>query len=147
VEDAVKTFVDATVLDQVSIQVERREICALVERNSSGKTILLLGRKDIIQVMEAVGLDPKSKMHVRKYSMVMCQRLRIAQARMESPDIILLDEAMNGLNEQGVEDMRLLFRNLKEQGKTIVLATHVKEDVELLCDCIYQLRDGRVPVY
>ena len=112
-EDAVKTFVDATVLDQVSIQVERREICALVERNSSGKTILLLGRKDIIQVMEAVGLDPKSKMHVRKYSMVMCQRLRIAQARMESPDIILLDEAMNGLNEQG----EAVIPELKRAGK------------------------------
>ena len=76
--------------------------------------------------------------HVGKYSMGMCQRLGIAQAIMESPDLILLDEAMNGLDEQGVEDMRLLFRNLKEQGKTIVLATHVKEDVELLCDRIYR---------
>lgn len=97
------------------------------------------------QVMDAirhVGLDPSSKKKVSKYSLGMRQRLGIAQAIMEEPDLLILDEPMNGLDKQGVEDMRKLFMELKEQGKTIIIASHNREDIEVLCDIVYEMDAG-----
>lgn len=94
--------------------------------------------------MRAVGLDPDNKKPVRKYSLGMRQRLGIAQAIMEDPELLLLDEPMNGLDNQGVEDMRRLFGELREQGKTILLASHSNEDIRTLCDTVYELDHGRV---
>ena len=73
----------------------------------------LIGKEEIYQVMEQVGLDPKSRKHVGKYSLGMRQRLGIAQAFMEGQDILVLDEPMNGLDNQGVRDMRKLLLGLK----------------------------------
>lgn len=95
--------------------------------------------KDTIKL---VGLNPDSKKHVGKYSLGMRQRLGIAQAIMENPDILILDEPMNGLDNEGVKDMRKLFLSLKEQGKTILLASHNKEDIEVLCDEVYMMDKG-----
>lgn len=94
--------------------------------------------------MEAVGLDPKDPKPVRKYSLGMRQRLGIAQAIMEDPDLLLLDEPMNGLDNQGVDDMRRLFMSLREKGKTIVLASHNKEDIRTLCDTVCQMDHGKL---
>lgn len=69
--------------------------------------------------MLRVGLDPQSKKWVGKYSLGMKQRLRIAQALMENPDILILDEPMNGLDKPGVNDIRNLLLTLKEEGKTM----------------------------
>lgn len=100
-------------------------------------------RKDeIFDVMARVGLDPKSKKRVGKYSLGMRQRLGIAQAIMEDPDILILDEPMNGLDADGVLEMRRIFLGLKEQGKTILLASHYREDVEALCDVVYAMNKG-----
>ena len=63
---------------------------------------------------------------------------------MEDPDILILDEPMNGLDKQGVQDMRKLFLEMKEQGKLILLASHNKYDMELLCDELYELDNGRL---
>lgn len=201
VENATKKFDKYTVLDHVNLQCNRGEICGIVGRNGSGKTVLFksicgfvklnegtikvndkvigkdvsiiknagviieepgllknksglknleflyminnkLDKKYLCQVMEHVGLDPKSRKHVGKYSMGMRQRLAIAQATMENQDIIILDEPMNGLDNQGVQDMRKFFMELKEQGKTILLASHNREDIDLLCDHVYEMDKG-----
>lgn len=104
----------------------------------------LIGREEIRESMERVGLDPDSKKKVGKYSLGMKQRLGIAQAIMENPDILILDEPMNGLDNQGVEDVRNILLCLKEEGKTIILASHDKEDIEILCDKVYEMDHGRL---
>lgn len=103
-----------------------------------------IGKKEIRESMELVGLEPGSRKKVGKYSLGMRQRLGIAQAIMENPDILILDEPMNGLDNQGVEDVRAILMQLREEGKTIVLASHNKEDIELLCDEVYEMDHGRI---
>lgn len=102
----------------------------------------IIGKKEIKESMQRVGLDPNSKKKVSKYSLGMRQRLGIAQAIMENPDILILDEPMNGLDNQGVEDVRNILLNLREEGKSIILASHNKEDIEVLCDEVYEMDHG-----
>lgn len=104
----------------------------------------VIGKKEIKESMIRVGLEPCSKKKVGKYSLGMRQRLGIAQAIMENPDILILDEPMNGLDKQGVEDVRKILLDLKEEGKTIILASHNKEDIEVLCDEVYEMERGRL---
>lgn len=104
----------------------------------------MIGGKEIKESMERVGLDPNSKKKVGKYSLGMRQRLGIAQAIMENPDILILDEPMNGLDNQGVEDVREILLNLKDEGKSIILASHNKEDIEVLCDEVYEMDHGKL---
>lgn len=101
-----------------------------------------ISNEHIKDTIKLVGLNPDSKKHVGKYSLGMRQRLGIAQAIMEDPDVLILDEPMNGLDNDGVQDMRKLFLKLKEQGKTILLASHNKEDIEVLCDEVYMMDKG-----
>ncbi|MCJ7840776.1 ATP-binding cassette domain-containing protein [Lederbergia sp. NSJ-179] len=103
-----------------------------------------ISKEQILAVIEKVGLDAKSKRHVGKYSLGMRQRLGLAQALMEDPDILILDEPMNGLDNQGVADMRKLLLELKDKGKTIILASHGKEDIEILCDTVHELDHGKI---
>lgn len=105
----------------------------------------LSGKADkerIRTVISQVGLDPDSKKHVGKYSMGMRQRLGLAQAIMEDPEILILDEPMNGLDKGGVDEMRTLLLGLKEQGKTILIASHNPDDVRILCDTIHEMDAG-----
>jgi ABC-2 type transport system ATP-binding protein len=103
-----------------------------------------IGIKEIKEAIEAVGLNPLEKKHVGKYSLGMRQRLGIAQAIMENPNHLLLDEPMNGLDNRGVEDMKTLYKNLRNQGKTIILASHHMEDITELCDTVSLMDDGRL---
>lgn len=96
------------------------------------------------ETMERVGLDPDSKKRIGKYSLGMKQRLGIAQAIMENPKVIILDEPMNGLDNQGVEDIRKILLDLKADGCTILIASHNKEDIEILCDTVYEMDHGRL---
>ena len=96
--------------------------------------------------MRRVGLDPESRKHVSKYSLGMRQRLGIAQAIMENPDILILDEPMNGLDNTGVQDIRTLLLELKAQGKTILLASHNREDISVLCDTVHEMDGGRLGI-
>lgn len=98
----------------------------------------------IRDTIRLVGLNPDSRKHVGKYSLGMRQRLGIAQAIMENPDILLLDEPMNGLDQQGVNDMKSLLMKLRLQGKTIILASHHSEDIDELCDVVYKMDGGRL---
>ena len=104
----------------------------------------IIGKKEIKESMERVGLDPNSKKKVGTYSLGMRQRLGIAQAIMENPDILILDEPMNGLDNQGVKEVREILLNLKEEGKSIILASHNKEDIEALCDEVYEMDHGKL---
>lgn len=103
-----------------------------------------IGKDEICLAMQRVGLDPKLRRHVRKYSLGMRQRLGIAQAVMENPDLYILDEPFNGLDKNGVEDMRHYFLSLKKAGKTILLASHNAEDIQLLCDTVHELDRGKI---
>ena len=203
VDNAVKKFDKYTVLDHVNITCNKDEICGIVGRNGSGKTVLfksicgfvklnegtitvngkVMGKdmkvlkkagiiieepgflrnksgmknleylyminnkrdkKYLRSVMENVGLDPYSRKKVGKYSLGMRQRLAIAQATMEDQDVIILDEPMNGLDNHGVQEVREYLLQLKKQGKTILIASHNREDIDVLCDKVYEMDNGRV---
>ena len=203
VDNAVKKFDKYTVLDHVNITCNKGEICGIVGRNGSGKTVLfksicgfvklnegtitvngkVMGKdmkvlkkagiiieepgflrnksgmknleylyminnkrdkKYLRSVMENVGLDHYSRKKVGKYSLGMRQRLAIAQATMEDQDIIILDEPMNGLDNHGVQEVREYLLQLKKQGKTILIASHNREDIDVLCDKVYEMDNGRV---
>lgn len=101
-----------------------------------------IGKEEILNVLKTVGLDPESRKHVGKYSLGMRQRLGIAQAIMEDPEILILDEPMNGLDNAGVQDIRALLLGLKTQGKTILLASHNHEDIAALCDTVHEMDGG-----
>lgn len=201
VKNATKQIRDAMLLSHVNLQVQRGEICGIIGRNGSGKTVLLksicgfmpLSEGEILQngkrigldvefiqdagfiienpsflplksgyknlkylanirriaddsrireCLELVGLTNSADKPVGKYSMGMRQRLGIAQAIMEDPSLIILDEPMNGLDNQGVEEMRSLFLKLKEEGKTFVIVSHNRDDIEMLCDRVYMMDHG-----
>ena len=103
-----------------------------------------IGKKEIKEAIELVGLDANSRKHVKKYSLGMRQRLGLAQALMENPELLLLDEPMNGLDNEGVREVRNVLLKQKEQGKLIIIASHNNEDIEVLCDEIYYFDKGIV---
>ena len=192
-----------TILDNISIQVDKGTIVGLAGGNGSGKTMLMkcicgfnnaftgkimvadkvigkdidfpkntgiiietpgfipyysgyknlkvlgdlrgnISKEDIFQYMEMVELEPKLKRPVRKYSLGMRQRLGLAQALMEQPELLILDEPFNGLDKSMTEKMRKIILEEKEKGTTILLSSHNPTDMELLCDKIYYLDGGKL---
>ncbi len=101
-----------------------------------------IGLEQIAAAIRRVGLDPLMKKPVGKYSLGMRQRLGIAQAIMEDPALLILDEPLNGLDKHGVREMRQLIKGLKEQGKTILLASHNQGDIDELCDTVCEMDAG-----
>lgn len=99
-------------------------------------------KADIRLVLKKVGLDPDMKKPVGKYSLGMRQRLGIAQAIMEDPSLLILDEPFNGLDRHGVGEIRKILLELKAEGKTILLASHNEEDIRILCDEVYEMDGG-----
>lgn len=100
-----------------------------------------IGKKEILESMGTVGLDGGLKRPVRKYSLGMRQRLGIAQAIMERPSILILDEPFNGLDMDGVKEIRELLLRYREQGKIILIASHISEDINILCDHVINLNE------
>ncbi len=198
-----KSFRDQTVLDDVSLQVEKGKIYGLVGDNGSGKSVLLkclcgilpcdngeiriagknmkpgkgkppvlgiviehpgfldsmsgwhnlkylAGIRGIIsddqirKALQCVGLIGNEKKKVKKYSLGMRQRLAIAQAIMEDPDIYIMDEPFNGLDKHAVADMRALFSSMREKGKTFLLVSHYAADIENLCDEVFEISEGMI---
>lgn len=194
------------ILENVTLQCKEGEICGLIGRNGSGKTMLMKcicgfvhptqgeifvkGKKigqevdfipdagimietpgfipyysgmknlkllaqiqnkisdnEIRESMERVGLDPELKRIVKKYSLGMRQRLGLAQAIMENPQILILDEPFNGLDKEGVMQMREYLQELKHAGKTILLSSHSTEDIEVLCDEVYEMEHGKLIMF
>ena len=103
-----------------------------------------LSKTQIKEVLEMVGLGNVGGKHVSKFSMGMRQRLASAQAVMESPKLLILDEPMNGMDEKGVEEMRRLILARKAAGTTIILSSHNIEDIRILCDQVYRIDAGVV---
>lgn len=100
-----------------------------------------IGKREIRDTLARVGLSPNLKKPVAKYSLGMRQRLGIAQAIMENPGVLVLDEPFNGLDQQGVLEIRALLKELKADGKAILLASHNAQDIEELCDHVKDLME------
>ncbi|WP_285768009.1 ATP-binding cassette domain-containing protein [Peribacillus sp. SI8-4] len=100
--------------------------------------------EDIQHAIMRLALDQFGTLKVRKYSLGMKQRLNIAQAIFEKPDIILLDEPTNAIDEKGVERVLDILKEERERGATIIIATHNKDDVFPICDEVIQISNGRL---
>ncbi|MBR6765453.1 MAG: ATP-binding cassette domain-containing protein [Clostridia bacterium] len=202
IKNVTLTIKNKTILDNVSLNIEKGTIHALVGENGSGKTMLMkcvsgfvhpkgeitvkgqrvgkdvdfpdsmgiiietpgfipyysgyknleylasiknkISAEEITRVLEKVGLKDEAKKRVGKYSLGQRQRLGIAQALMEDPDILILDEPMNALDHKGVLLVRELILELKEKGKTVLLTSHNSEDIDLLADSITYMENGRI---
>ncbi len=106
----------------------------------------IASEKDIRRAIERVGLNPDDKRNFRKYSLGMKQRLLIAQALMECPELLLFDEPTNGLDAKGVE---LFYRIVKEEAKRgaiICIASHITENITGLCDEVYLMKSGQLEI-
>ena len=97
-------------------------------------------------VLEQVGLDPAMKKPVGKYSLGMRQRLGLAQALMEDPELLILDEPLNGLDKHGAAHIRHIIKGLREDGKTVLLASHNQQDIDELCDTVCEMDAGILTV-
>ncbi len=103
-----------------------------------------IGDEEIRNTLELVGLDPDDKRTFKKYSLGMKQRLGIAEAIMERPDIVILDEPINALDEAGAAMIREILHNLRNEGKLIILACHDTEELNFLADEIYEIAEGKI---
>ena len=120
--------------------------------NESGLTNLMLladmsgraDRADARRAMETLGLSPDERKPVGRYSLGMRQRLGFAQAIMENPDVLVLDEPFNAMDRDAMEEVHALLRQFREAGKTILLASHSAADIAKACDIVYEMEDGRL---
>lgn len=103
-----------------------------------------IGDEEIRDILEQVGLEPDDKRTYRKYSLGMKQRLGIAAAVMEKPDIVILDEPINALDEYGAEQVRTLLKEQRERGAICIIACHDKEELEFLSDEIIHISEGKI---
>ncbi len=104
----------------------------------------IIGEKEIDESMKILGLTPNDNKKYYKYSLGMKQKLGIAQVLMENPNVIILDEPFNGLDDDSIITLRKILLKEKKKGKIIILATHIKEDIEQLCDIVYKINDGKI---
>ena len=203
VKNVTKKYKEYTVVNNVTLNVEKGDIVGLIGRNGSGKTVLMkmicglvastsgeisvnekligkdidipdnigviietpgflpnfsafnnlmqlakinrkIGKNEIRNAIQKVGLTTNDKKHVGKYSLGMRQRLGLAQAIMEDPDLLILDEPMNGLDKESVSEIREYLLELKKCGKTILLTSHSAEDIDVLCDMVYEMNKGSI---
>lgn len=100
--------------------------------------------EDIAKTMEILGLDPKEKRKVKYYSLGMRQKLALAQAFMEQPDILLLDEPTNALDKDSVKKVYYLIEEARKRNAIVLLVSHIYEDIQTLCDVIYYMSDGKL---
>lgn len=103
-----------------------------------------IGKKEIEDALKKVNLYEAKDKEYHKYSLGMKQKLGIAQVLMEDPDVMILDEPFNGIENESVEQLRNLLLEEKKRGKIILIATHIKEDIEILSDKIYRVDGGNI---
>ncbi|MFR1709711.1 MAG: ABC transporter ATP-binding protein [Clostridium sp.] len=99
---------------------------------------------NIKNILKEVGLDPEEKKSFKKYSLGMKQKLGIAQAVMENPDIVILDEPTNALDEESVKKINSMIAKLKEDNKLVLISNHNREELEMICDEIYTMENGKI---
>lgn len=104
----------------------------------------VISEEAIRTAIRRVGLDDTDKRAVSKYSLGMKQRLGIAQAIMESPDILVLDEPTNALDEEGINLFYDMIQKEKARGALVIMASHNKDDIETLADVKIKMSDGRI---
>lgn len=112
--------------------------------NMLAKIKKIATQDDIRNALETVGLDPDDKKKVKAFSLGMKQKLNLAQAIMEKPQLYLLDEPTNALDEETVNNIRSLLLTLKSEGALIIIASHNKEDLDILCDEVYEIYEGQI---
>ncbi len=98
----------------------------------------------IKETMKKLDLDPDMKKPVKKYSLGMRQRLGIVQAIMENPKVLILDEPFNGLDVDGVEQVRKILKDMRSEDRIIFLSSHIREDIEILCDEVFSMEKGKL---
>lgn len=103
-----------------------------------------IGEKEIKEIISAVGLNPEDKKKFKKYSLGMKQRLGIAQALMENPELIILDEPTNALDSEAILSIKELLMKMKNNNKLILIASHDKEELEVLSDEIFYIENGSI---
>lgn len=139
---------DMKVLPNLGLLIENAglypELTGLANLKLLAKLNNKISEKEICNAIIKVGLDPNDKRSFKKYSLGMKQRILLAQAVMEKPDIILLDEPSNALDEDGVNDIRDIILEEKNRGALILIASHNKEDIELLADEVFTMNNGLV---
>lgn len=144
--DGKKIGKDCDFPDDIGVIIENPGFSPYISGFRNLKNLAAIQKKidseQIRKTMQMVGLDPDDKKWVSKYSLGMRQRLGIAQAFMEGQSILILDEPMNGLDTDSVEKIRSLLLELKKAEKTIMLASHNREDIALLCDEVYEMNKG-----
>ena len=164
-EDYCKSFKSAEVLKNINLTLESGKVIGLKGKNGSGKTMLMraisnytgfknlkilasiqnrISDDEIRDAIRKVGLDPDDKRTFKKYSLGMKQRLGIAAAIMERPDIVILDEPINALDEAGAGLIKGLLDELKANGSLIIIACHDTEELNYLSDEIYEIYDGEI---
>ncbi len=139
---------DVEILDDAGIIIERPGFVSAL----SGIDNLInlarirnrIKRSECAEAMQLMGLNPADKKPVSTYSLGMKQRLGIAQAIMEDPSILILDEPMNSLDLEGVRFVRDRLIELKNKGKTILMASHIEEDIGSICDQVFFLHKGAI---
>lgn len=139
---------DIDVIDNMGLVIEN---AGLYQEFTGFKNLKLLANinkkindDDIKDAIRRVGLEPNDNRTIKKYSLGMKQRIVIAQAIMEKPDIIMLDEPTNALDENGVEEIRKIILEEKKRGAMILIASHNKEDINLLADKVYYMKSGNL---
>lgn len=141
-------FKDFSVLPNLGIIIENTEMYPEFTGYENLKMLAgirkKIGRRDIEEALERVGLNPGDRRIVRKYSLGMRQKLALAQAIMEKPDVLLLDEPTNGLDEISVENVRKILTEEKARGALIAIASHNREDIVVLSDEIYHMQEGKL---
>ena len=151
--DLKKVYGEQTVLQDIDIGFEEGSCTGIVGNNGSGKTVLFkcicgfvkpIGREEIIATLETVGLREAMNKKVKNYSLGMRQRLGIAQAIMERPGILILDEPFNGLDKIGVVEMRGIIKDMNKNGTTIIISSHNNEDIKELCGRVIELDGGMI---
>ena len=124
-----------------------KELTGLENLELLAKIKNIISKDDMITAMNKVDLDPFSPKKVKEYSLGMRQRLGIAQAIMENPDVYILDEVTNGLDQDGIEMVYNILLEEKNKGKLIIISSHHKQDIQTLCDKIYLLKNQTIKEY
>lgn len=145
---AVKESMLGVIPPKIGILIEAptfiKELTGFDNLNYLAKIRNEISKEDIYQAMEDVGLDPKNKKKVSTYSLGMRQRLGIAQAIMEKPELILFDEPTNGLDTGGIELFEKIVKTLKKKGTGFIFVSHSMEEIDKLCDRVFKIEDKKI---